>query len=429
VNVEATKRLKVVWYWQTMGPYHFARMNALAGLSDVELTVVECSRLDDHGWERRERNDFRLVTLSSEQLSSQVLRKTACSFRAILEDVRPDVIVAPGYAQPQCLSPILSYRAAYPTTQIILWSESSAMDAPRLRLKEQFKALMLPVFDGALAAGRAHAEYLRQLRMPAGDIQVVGNCVDNDFFRQQSDAWRRTTAAADRNLPANDFFLYVGRFITVKNLAALLRSYAAYRRETSAAWDLVLVGGGPLEAQLKALVRAESIAGVHFAGVRQIGELPHYYARASCLVLPSLSEPWGLVVNEAMACGLAVAASKRCGCAGDLIHEGVNGFTFDPGDEALMKRTLLRISGAADIGRMGESSREIISSYSPALFAARSAYLFRKLQATREPDSASSRAQRRLRRVMAEKACVLFGASLQLSEIGSFSRPRSAALR
>src|SRR2546423_15372345 len=114
-------KIKVLWYWQTMGPYHFARMGALAALPNVDLSVVECTSLDDHAWVRSGSAVFEYLTLANEELSRDVLRKTGRSLLKTLQTIKPDVVVAPGYAQPECLGPILTYRNSAPRTLVILW--------------------------------------------------------------------------------------------------------------------------------------------------------------------------------------------------------------------------------------------------------------------------------------------------------------------
>jgi glycosyltransferase involved in cell wall biosynthesis len=98
--------------------------------------------------------------------------------------------------------------------------------------------------------------------------------------------------------------------------------------------------------------------------------LPAYYALAGAFVLASTSETWGLVVNEAMACGLPVLVSKRCGCAQDLVADGRNGFTFDPLDVQALTRLMLRMaSPGLDLAAMSRASREIIARWTPSLWA------------------------------------------------------------
>jgi glycosyltransferase involved in cell wall biosynthesis len=96
-----------------------------------------------------------------------------------------------------------------------------------------------------------------------------------------------------------------------------------------------------------------------------------YYAFAGCFVLPSTREPWGLVVNEAMAAGLPVIVSNRCGCAEDLVHTGQNGYLFDAGADGALESRMNAITNlpASDLARMGLRSQEIISNYSPDRWA------------------------------------------------------------
>ncbi len=423
-------RKRVLWYWQSMGPYHYARMSALAARPDIDLVVVEGSSLDDHKWERSNSASFPMITLTHEELSSDALRRAQTRLVQTLVQHKPDMVVAPGYAQPLCLRPILTFKNSVPRTLIILWTESTIMDLARSRPREMFKTLVLPIFDGALVAGKPHADYLKRLRMPPEDIQVVGNCVDNDyFFSSTRKLHAQPVLSSGPPIPASKYFLYVGRMIPVKNLTMLLRAYSVYRQKmTGSAWDLVLVGGGPDESQLRDLVRAEKIGGVHFAGIRQLEELPFYYAHAGCFILPSSSEPWGLVVNEAMASGLPVLASDRCGCAVDLIREGVNGFVFDPFDQDALTHLLLKMSdGTVPLGEFGSNSQEIISDYSPMLFAERASSHLSSLYSRKGEASGHNGDRRSIRRVIAENAYALFGASLELSRTSSLrSRARAS---
>ena len=108
-----------------------------------------------------------------------------------------------------------------------------------------------------------------------------------------------------------------------------------------------------------------------FEGFRQYGELPGYYAGAGAFIHPAHEEPWGLVVNEAMASGLPVLVSRRCGCAGDLVAEGENGFLLDPRDVGEMAGKLRQVAemGREERERMGKKSREILARYGPEQFA------------------------------------------------------------
>ncbi|MDW8311094.1 MAG: glycosyltransferase, partial [Verrucomicrobiales bacterium] len=129
-------------------------------------------------------------------------------------------------------------------------------------------------------------------------------------------------------------------------------------------WMAVFVGAGELESRLREFA-AQARLRVHFAGFKNQSELPACYAAADVLVLPSGSETWGLVVNEAMACGIPAIVSDAAGCAPDLIEEGRTGFTFPVGDAAALADRLTRLGRMRAEGHdFGPAVREKMERYS-----------------------------------------------------------------
>ena len=122
-------------------------------------------------------------------------------------------------------------------------------------------------------------------------------------------------------------FLYVGRLAEEKNLDVLLSAFRWFHAEHPDA-TLRLAGDGPLRARLESWAGP----GVIFLGALDQDGLAAEYLAASALVLPSLREPWGLVVNEALSYGCPVLVSERCGCVPELVRPGVTGLAFDPLD-------------------------------------------------------------------------------------------------
>ena len=106
-------------------------------------------------------------------------------------------------------------------------------------------------------------------------------------------------------------------------------------------------------------------------GFIQYRELPAYYALADAFVHVSVTEQWGLVVNEAMATGLPVIVSNRCGCVPDLVAEGKNGFTFDPASVKRLGQLMVDMSRLSErrLEEMGEESRRIVAGFTPTHFA------------------------------------------------------------
>ena len=301
-----------------------------------------------------------------EQIDAKALAERVTHW---LDDSNPEAVVIAGYYYP-------AMRAAARWAQrrgraSIFMGDSQWVDHRRIALREWAKGWWVRRhYDAAFAAGERTVEYLMRMGFPRERIWTGYDVVDNEIFANGAVAARcQADSLRDRLGLPNRYFLFVGRFASEKNLVRLLEAYAMYRQAVGKrAWGLVLVGGGPLEVELRA--RARELRDVVFSGFQQVDAVPAYYGLASCLVLPSISETWGLVVNEAMAAGLPVLVSDRCGCVPELVQHGVNGYACDPLDTENMARLLgVMSSEIADAGRMGEASRQIVASYTPETWA------------------------------------------------------------
>jgi glycosyltransferase involved in cell wall biosynthesis len=226
----------------------------------------------------------------------------------------------------------------------VLVRGDSQLLTPRSKLKQWLKKgiyrRMLKQFDGFLTVGVRHTEYLRHYGVPSEKIFSAPHFVDNDWYHKNA-ALSLDNVPALRNEwhagAADLVVLFVGKFIPEKQIADLVAATA--RCTSSISCRLVLVGSGALEGAIRKQAAALGIDCV-FAGFKNQSELPQYYAAADVHVLPSLSETWGLVVNEAMACGTPAIVSGACGCAPDLIEAGTTGFTFPANDVAALAECL-----------------------------------------------------------------------------------------
>jgi glycosyltransferase involved in cell wall biosynthesis len=251
-------------------------------------------------------------------------------------------------------------------------SETTEADYSRAWWKESVKRLLIGLlFDYGIAGGKPHVRYLTRLGFAPAKIARHYDVVDNRFYLEQAERARQLPETRGANGLPENYFLYVGRLAPEKNVDGLLRGYARYRR-AGGTWSLVLVGDGPERAALERLCAGMQIADdVRFAGLKSAWGTTAYFAFAGCFVLPSGREPWGLVVNEAMASGLPVIVSDRCGCAEDLVANGTNGYLFDPANDEELSGHLLAMSEAPESLRkqMGRKSLEIIDGYSPRHWA------------------------------------------------------------
>jgi glycosyltransferase involved in cell wall biosynthesis len=175
------------------------------------------------------------------------------------------------------------------------------------------------------------------------------DCVDNAHF----------TPKQDRQ-PDNNSILCVARFVPVKNLENLLRAWQLIEHNNSTT-KLVLVGEGPLYGDITALAEQLNLKQVEFVGQVTNDDIPAYYDKADALILPSLSETWGLVVNEAMAAGLPMLLSNKVNAATCLLQDGVNGFGFEPDIDGIVHAVEKFISlGKHEKQMMSAASLQII---------------------------------------------------------------------
>ena len=350
------------------GPYHVARALALLRAGQIDTTFVELAASEGkYPWhEGKAALGERLLTLHPGRFEECTPAALARDLVMQLARNNFDAIAVAGYSVPAMRAAVRwARRNGKP---VVMMSESTMADNPRSWARERLKRWWMERnVDAALVGGARSREYMQHLGVPHDRIWDRYDVVDNELFTRTAEAIQRDAAGerARRGLPER-YFLYVGRFATEKNLHRLLEAYRAYSQSVSDPWAVVMVGSGPLEAELKSVAGSQGLR-IIWPGAKKIPELAAYYALASCFVLPSTSEPWGLVVNEAMACGLPVLASSACGCAPDLVREGVNGYTFDPRDVSKIAAMLQQVSSlsAAHLREMSGESRRIITGYTP----------------------------------------------------------------
>lgn len=368
--------IRVAVLFDNFGPYHIARLAAAAQRCHL-LGIEVASVSEEYAWQPTESVPFERKTLfrvdHGETKTPQELERR---LEEELSAHSTEVIAVPGWSGYHA---ILALRVALRRSiAVVIMSESQEVDSSRTWFKEWVKRRYLKLCKAALVGGSPHQAYLEKLGMASGRIWQGYDIVDNGYFSGYADRARADAMSlrSRYSLPRR-YFLASARFIEKKNLRRLIEAYAGYRHAKAgksegsvACLDLILLGDGELRPQLESLVARLGLQGfVHMPGFKQYPELPVFYGLASAFIHASTSEQWGLVVNEAMAAGLPVLVSDRCGCAPDLVKNGVNGFTFDPLDANALSALMLKIDdGERDLVCMGQASREIIGEWGPQAF-------------------------------------------------------------
>jgi glycosyltransferase involved in cell wall biosynthesis len=236
-------------------------------------------------------------------------------------------------------------------------------------IQEQFCAPLVNARAIVAVGKRASQDYERRVNSGPRHVSIPYYC-DLEPFQQK---------AAERRPSGEITFLFCGQMIPRKGIDLVLEAFARVVQQGITA-RLLLVGR---EAQLETYmseIDAEVKKQIEYAGFQPPEKLPHYFARADVLLLPSRYEGWGVVVNQAIGAGLAVICTQEVGAGVELVEEGVNGYRIATATAALLAEKMEFLTRNPDIcQKMGEASIERAREWMPAVGAARWAALLREI--------------------------------------------------
>jgi glycosyltransferase involved in cell wall biosynthesis len=276
----------------------------------------------------------------------------------------PDAVLITGW---QCLGLLqLCVAALMKRIPVLLRMENNDQRHRKLpqRLLQRF---LVNQTKFVLPVGHANARYYRGLGVDTRRMILAPYCVDNEHFAFQADQARPRRNELRRQWGIADgafCFLFCGKFQHKKHPGDILDALQLLKTgNASSAMHCIFVGSGALAEQLNEQVTRSQLP-VTFVGFLNQGQLSSAYVAADALVLPSDGdETWGLVVNEAMACGLPAIVSDRVGCSDDLIQEGVTGFRYPCGNiEALANAMQAMAAHPLASQEMGRRASDLVHS-------------------------------------------------------------------
>jgi glycosyltransferase involved in cell wall biosynthesis len=355
-----------VVYWNSIpAPYMVERFNAVAERGNVDLEVWFSTRTEsDRSWQVAEecwRFPYRYLPAIPGRRTSTI---PSPALRA-----RPEALVSL-YATPSFI--LGSTAARLRGIRIAYWVEVTFDAWIRRRWwKERLKSALLPRADGILTAGRDGAAFAMRYGVSPERIFTVPHVIDFDRYAEGTARARRSRDRLRLQLGLDGVtFAYVGRLWSGKGLDHLLDAFGALQRETAHNVSLVLVGDGTDEARLRKRCAEEGLGAVVFAGFRDGDALLPLYAAVDVFVFPTLGDPFGMVVLEAMACGLPVLSTSAAGEIADRIDQGVNGFVVPPGDAEALRAPMELLAGDESLRRrMGQAATAKVAGQLPQLWA------------------------------------------------------------
>jgi len=345
-------------------PYKTPRLNALAARDDVDLTVIYANdRTHRHEYTDLVERNFSHETIDSKRIpipGGEVMIDTT-SFRRLL-GLDVDAFVVGGW----------SYLAAWNTlfvsklrgVPIGVISENIEQNT---RLSELLLPKVLSRFDVCFPTGVRAAEHLEDLGIWRTDMTVLPYCVDVADFQARIDDAEAARLRDEYGLTDEFVVLYVGLFEERKGVSDLVTAVGNIDENPP---HLLLVGDGPKREALERQAAELGDDQMTFIGEIPNQKLANYYAMADAFVLPSRHDPWGLVLNEAMACGTPVITTTGAGAAGDLVEDGETGLVVPPADPASLTEALIELQqNPALRTSLSSQALERLEAYTPARYA------------------------------------------------------------
>jgi len=359
------KKYKVALIHNIISPYRVPLFEGLSKHPSVELSVYFCAKTHKHRkWDILESDRYRYEVLSGKTLE----------FAGITYHINPSIILR--IIKERCDVVIIAGCTDF-TTQVafivskllripvILWSEGieSAQSLLGKVINPLIRCIVRNV-DAVVVPGTMSRDFYIKLGAVPEKIFIAPNIVDNEMFIQRSSEIKKEKERFKRDLNIENMkiILFVGQLIERKGVKYLIKAYKRVKDEHGDCC-LVIIGDGILKNQLEEICIKEHIKDVHFTGWLSEGRKIKYYSIADLFVLPTLKDVWGLVINEAMCCGLPVISTKAAGCAVDMIIPGENGFIVNAANVEQLYLAMKNIIVDDELtSEMGARSLEIIKS-------------------------------------------------------------------
>ncbi|AXC13432.1 Glycosyl transferase, group 1 [Acidisarcina polymorpha] len=255
---------------------------------------------------------------------------------------------------------------------VLIRAESHLQDRPRSAMRSRIKSTFLQVLArmiwGVLAIGKLNRKYWEHYAGKDLPIFDMPYAVDNEFFRCQAQkaSLHREQLRSELGLESGrPVVLFASKLQERKRCIDLVEAFLRVTNSASFSRPpyLVIIGDGEQRAEIE-----QRVAGnrdIRMLGFRNQGELPRFYDLCDVFVLPSIHEPWGLVINEVMNAGRAVIVSDQVGCQPDLVCDGLNGYVFEALNVDALATVLSRALEAGEgLTSMGRESLRFIQNYS-----------------------------------------------------------------
>jgi glycosyltransferase involved in cell wall biosynthesis len=342
--------IKIVYLWGQWTGYMAANIDAIKAAHSCEVRVMA----PDPNVDAQSR--IRLFDLDplGHNVDEFVLTNgvpTYAEVQQFLDRVQPDIVVASGWNYRSYMRALREGEGRF--VRALSMDNQWNWGLKQIGGRAIARWMLHPCFDVVFASGARQRQFANKLGFGHGVIYEGYLSCDWTLFSAQS-----------ASLDKPEKFVFAGRIVDDKGIEELVRGYRLYRGRTQNPWSLEIIGVGPLESA----VRGE---GIELMPFKQPAELAAAFRDASCFILPSKFEPWGVVLHEAASAGLPLISSSAVGSGDTVLRHGWNGLLLDQVDDVSIADALGKMSGVGrcDLKLMGERSAQLAKNMTPKIWA------------------------------------------------------------
>ncbi|WP_133162529.1 glycosyltransferase [Flavipsychrobacter stenotrophus] len=340
---------KIVYLYSEIMPYAISVMRALVEEFNVE---VECI-----SWDQNKRTPF----VPENEKGITFHKRSAFdkqSIIAFLKRIDPFIMYVSGRMDALYLEGIMDMKS-WSKCKIVTGSDNQWEGTNKQKLAAIMShRLYGKYFDYFWVPGRRQYEFARRMGYP--NERIISNLLTADS-RVFAGAYEKNRTHKQQRVPHN--LVYAGRFAKTKGIDILIDAFLAARKELNNDWQLTLVGSGDEISANEPFINIK--------GFMSGAELAENSKDWTAYCLPSVKEPWGVVVHEFAMLGLPVICSTNVGAADDMVVNNYNGFIFESGNKESLKQAIIRLMSATDkeLLLMGERGHELSKKQSPLIAA------------------------------------------------------------
>ncbi|GEK57710.1 hypothetical protein CHL76_01270 [Marinococcus halophilus] len=383
--------MKIAFVTNLRAPYRTLQWNEFARIPDTQVTVYYTDRpSENRAWRVTTAEEYKEIDLPGVQLGK------AGRMNAGLHHIvsTHDLVVIGGYEKPAYIALSLLCRM-YRKPYVLLYD---GISAPRLQdapsgYKHKLKATVIDHAAAVFGNGEVSRRYFADVfGYPDARIYNQYLAVDGRAIQELAhhrDYYREKLRTKYGLAPGEPVLVYSGRLIAIKNMATVIEAVSTMKNPVT----VFVIGGGEQEEELQQQAGEAGVKLIITGFLSRQEDVFEHYMLGDAFILPSLIEPWGLVVNEALAAGLPVIVSERCGCSLDLVKEGVNGYTVDPNDSRQMAIVIKKAFTELDRKKAAGEARRLTEQWS---FAGSKASFTELLEYVQKMHLAQSQTSRRV---------------------------------